>query len=437
MAALLITIPFISHAACERVANTSLLTSDLISAGYTAAAWSGAAHGLSGKLGLPSQISISSNNSFMPGGTLLASTLTNFLTGASSTAFTAKQILFRCAIEDANSLSEVYATQSTFPLAGGTETTDIENAYHTYVAGVAIRLTNQKTGNYFTRYWQSRQLTSDDWVQDENYIYIPASAFSDVYVELFKTASTAVAGIFTSPYLYTYPYDAGFITFRGPGLSNWGIVDGRLLGTNYPGWPTQWPGYFGMYNDVTFVRGAMCMVKEYPSVVNLPTISNSSLSNGDTSQNTFSISLSCEDSATSGIGNIGTGTASSVVAMGFLVNQPSAVTAAINLGLQTTSGGLTHLLDTNYGSEGVASGVGIRIYGESGNALNLLPSKTTRTGNQGGWYAYKDLTTSQGDSTDGITTYTGNFTASLEAISGQTPTAGTVNAQLQVVVSFQ
>lgn len=105
--------------------------------------------------------------------------------------------------------------------------------------------------------------------------------------------------------------------------------------------------------------------------------------------------------------------------------------------MQTTSGGITYLLDTNYGSEGVASGVGIRIYDENGNALNLLPSKTVRTGNQGGWYAYKNLTTTQGDSSDGVTTYTGNFTASLEAISGQTTSAGTVNAQLQVVVSFQ
>ena len=79
----------------------------------------------------------------------------------------------------------------------------------------------------------------------------------------------------------------------------------------------------------------------------------------------------------------------------------------------------------------------IYCYDESGNALNLLSSKTATTGNTGGWYAYKDLTTSQGDSTDGITTYTGNFTASLEAISGETVTAGSVNAQLQVVVSFQ
>jgi len=438
IATLLISTPIISHAVCVRVINTTLLTADLISSGYTAANWLGACHATcGGKLGLPPQISITTNNSFMPGGTLLASASASFLTGAQSTAFTANQILFRCALADADSLSEVYTAQSYYPFSGGTETTDIESAYHTYVDGVAVRLTNQKTGKYFTGRWQSRKLTSEDWVQDDTYIYIPASAFSDVYVEVFKTASKAITGITTTPYLYLYAYDAGFIAFRGPGLPSACIVDGVLESANICGWYDNWPGSFGLYNDVTFVRGAMCMVKEYPSVVNLPTISNSSLNNGDTSQSTFSISLSCEDSAVSGVGNVGTVTASSVVAMGFLVNQPSAVTAATNLGLQTTSGGITHLLDTNYGSEGVASGVGIRIYGESGNVLNLLPSKTTRTGNAGGWYAYKDLTTSQGDSTDGVTTYTGNFTASLEAISGQTATAGTVNAQLQVVVSFQ
>ncbi|MDH2898608.1 fimbrial protein, partial [Rahnella variigena] len=164
-------------------------------------------------------------------------------------------------------------------------------------------------------------------------------------------------------------------------------------------------------------------------------IRSSSLSNGETSASSFDISLSCESSAVSSV-NTST-TSSANVAMGFLVNQSTAVTAATNLGLVTSNGGLTHLLDTHYGSSGVASGVGIRIYNESGTALNLLSSTTPATGNTGGWYAYKDLTTSQDDSTDGLTTYTGNFTASLEAISGETVTAGSVNAQLQVVVSFQ
>lgn len=58
------------------------------------------------------------------------------------------------------------------------------------------------------------------------------------------------------------------------------------------------------------------------------------------------------------------------------------------------------------------------------------------SGNSYGWYGFKDLLslTGAGSGTD---IYTGDFTAELSAITGQTVTAGSVNAQLQVVVSFQ
>jgi len=372
----------------------------------------------------------------MPAGTLLASSTANFLTAAASTAFTANQILYKCALADAGSLYEFYATQSYSALAGLNETSDIEGAYHTYYNGLAIRLTNLKTGNYFNGYWQKREITEDEYITDSTSIYIPASAFSDVFVEVFKTASTvytnSAAAASRSYYTWANNMASGFITFVGPGMN--ALVEGNLEGNNYAGWSPNWPGQIALYNDVTIVKGAMCLVKDYPTVVLLPTISTVLLNSGESSQNTFDISLSCEDGAVSSVSQ--SSTSSSNVAMGFLVNQSTAVTAATTLGLTSTSG-LTHLLDTHYGSSGVASGVGIRIYDESGNALNLLSSKTATTGNAGGWYAYKDLTTSQGDSTDGVTTYTGNFTASLEAISGETVTAGSVNAQLQVVVSFQ
>ncbi|WP_413529548.1 fimbrial usher protein StbD [Rahnella inusitata] len=435
MGVVLLSSPLFSQANCTRVTSTSSLTTELINEGYTASSWTGACHNAcGGNIGLPPIVSISSSSSFTPAGSLLASSTANFLTASQAKAYTENQILFRCALADAGSLSEIYTTQSYSAYSGMYETTDIEGAYHTYVNNVAIRLTNLKTGNYFTGRWQSRLLTSDDWVQDDTYIYIPASAFSDVYVELLRTSSTAITGISTSPYLYAWGYNSGFIGFRGPGLASAGVVDGVLEGGNYYGWYENYPGSFGMYGHVTFVRGAMCLVKDYPSVVLLPTISTASLNNGETSQSTFDISLSCEDAA---ISSVSKSTSSSAnVAMGFLVNQSTAVTAATTLGLTSTNG-LTHLLDTNYGSSGVASGVGIRIYDQNGNVLNLLSSKTMTTGNDGGWYAYKDLTTSQDDSTDGVTTYTGNFTASLEAISGETVTAGSVNAQLQVVVSFQ
>lgn len=433
---LVLAFPIASHATCLKVTSTSALSSEIIAAGYTATSWVGTSRGTGGNIGLPSVISMSSGDSFMPAGTLLASSTASFLTAAASTAFTANQILYKCDLADAGSLYEFYATQSYSALAGLNETSDIEGAYHTYYNGLAIRLTNLKTGNYFNGYWQKRVLTEDEYITDSTSIYIPASAFSDVFVEVFKTASTVYTNSATaasrSYYAWSNNMASGFITFVGPGRN--ALVEGNLEANNYDGWSTYWTGQIALYNDVTIVKGAMCLVKDYPTVVLLPTISTVLLNSGESSQNTFDISLSCEDGAVSSVSQ--SSTSSSNVAMGFLVNQSTAVTAATTLGLTSTSG-LTHLLDTNYGSSGVASGVGIRIYDESGNALNLLSSKTATTGNAGGWYAYKDLTTSQGDSTDGVTTYTGNFTASLEAISGETVTAGTVNAQLQVVVSFQ
>lgn len=433
---LVLTLPIASHATCSKVTSTSALSSEIIAAGYTATRWVGTSRGTGGNIGLPSVISMSSGDSFMPAGTLLASSTANFLTAAASTAFTANQILYKCDLADAGSLYEFYSTQSYSALAGLNETSDIEGAYHTYYNGMAIRLTNLKTGNYFNGYWQKREITEDEYITDSTSIYIPASAFSDVFVEVFKTASTvytnSAAAASRSYYAWSNNMASGFITFVGPGMN--ALVEGNLEGNNYNGWSTYWPGQIALYNDVTIVKGAMCLVKDYPTVVLLPTISTVLLNSGESSQNTFDISLSCEDGAVSSVSQ--SSTSSSNVAMGFLVNQSTAVTAATTLGLTSTRG-LTHLLDSNYGSSGVASGVGIRIYDESGNALNLISSKTATTGNAGGWYAYKDLTTSQDDSTDGVTTYTGNFTASLEAISGEKVTAGTVNAQLQVVVSFQ
>ncbi|VFS73689.1 putative fimbrial usher protein StbD [Kluyvera cryocrescens] len=169
-------------------------------------------------------------------------------------------------------------------------------------------------------------------------------------------------------------------------------------------------------------------------MVFLPAISRSELNAGMSSQAPFSVSIECEAGAVSST-NAST-TTSANVAMGFLVNQPTAVSSAQTLRLVTSGGGLTWLLDNRYGSPGVASGVGIRIYNSNGSAINLLPDRgSSGTGNLRGWYAFKDLTSLASSGT--TNSYRGDFTASLEAISGQTITAGTVNAQLQVVVSFQ
>lgn len=419
---------------CIRVTSTSSLSSMAIAAGYTAADWTGACDTCHGNIGLPAVININSGTNFQPSGTLLASAVGNFLTAATNKTYTSKQILFRCTLSDAGSLYEMYATNGDNAYTGMYASAEIEGAYYDVAKNVAVRMTNLSTREYYSRYWKQRQITSADWYQDGTYIYIPASAFSNVLYEMYKISSTTYYLNASNYYKDAYTQPRGYIAFKGPGLASNSIVVGQDSAAYYHGWYANWPGAWSTYNAVSYVRGALCQVKDYPAVVLLPTISSAVLQAGGNSQAPFSISLECESGAVSGTA---ASTASKAnVAMGFLVNQPVAVRAAQALGLVTSGGGLTWLLDSHYGNSGVASGVGIKILNRSGKAINLLPDRsTTGTGNSRGWYAYQDLTSLT--STGEVNTYTGDFTASLEALSGQTVTPGTVNAQLQVVVNFQ
>lgn len=430
----LLLLPLTLWANCIKVTSNASLSSAAIAAGYTASSWTGACDTCSGNLGLPSVISINSGTSFQPAGSLIASSVGSFLTSASNVAYSPNQILYRCAVADASSLYEMYATNGDSAYAGMYASSEVDGAYYDVAKNIAVRMTNTTTGEYYSRYWKARQFTADSWYSDGTYIYIPASAFSNVLYEMYKISSTSYYVNGDNRYSDTWSQPRGYIAFKGPGLDTNSLVVGQDSASYWYGFYGNWPAAWSTYNNVTYVRGALCEVQNYPSVVLLPTISVGTLTGGGSSQAPFSISLQCETGAKA---STSTSTSSSAnVAMGLLVNQSNAVLQATQLGLTTSGGGLTWLLDSRYGSSGVASGVGIKIYDSNGSAINLLPDLTsTGTGNARGWYAYTDLTSLVSSDTSNI--YSGDFTASLEALSGQTVTAGTVNAQLQVVVSFQ
>ncbi|MGS9074010.1 fimbrial usher protein StbD, partial [Salmonella enterica subsp. enterica serovar Infantis] len=68
--------------------------------------------------------------------------------------------------------------------------------------------------------------------------------------------------------------------------------------------------------------------------------------------------------------------------------------------------------------------------------INLIQHRNNKvTANATDRYGNKDLTTRE--SSGSVENYSGDFTASLEAIGGQTVNAGSVNEQLKAVVSFQ
>lgn len=427
-------VPLSLQANCIKVTGNASLSAAAREAGYTATGWEGACDTCSGNVGLPSVISINSGNTFQPSGTLLASSVGNFLTSATNKPYSPNQILYRCAVADAGKLYEMYATNGDSTYAGKNITNEVDGAYYDYVKNVAVRITHLATGEYYSRYWKARQLTSEDWYSDGTYIYIPASAFSNVLYEMFKIDSTRYHYNSSNRYVDAFTQPRGYIAFKGPGLATNHLDVGKDSNSVWNGFHGDWPGAWSTFRNVTYIRGAVCEVRDYPAVVLLPTVSAATLKDGGSSQAPFSITLQCESGAISGI-NASTANAANV-AMGFLVNQPNAVAKATGLGLATRTGGLMWLLDNNYGNSGVASGVGIKIYNARGAAINLLPNLASMgSGNDRGWYAYKDLTALVSSGNGEI--YSGDFTASLEAIPGQITTSGTVNAQLQVVVSFQ
>jgi len=141
-----------SWAACSRVTSSSTLSQAAIDAGYTATSWTGACDTCNGRnIGIPGVISLSSG-AFQPSGTLLASSAISFLSQGATTAYTSNQILFRCAVADADSLYEMYATNGDNTWTGMYAASEVEGAYYSYVRNVAVRLTNLKTGAYFSRF---------------------------------------------------------------------------------------------------------------------------------------------------------------------------------------------------------------------------------------------------------------------------------------------
>jgi len=412
--------------------GTSSIPQKVANMGYTAAPWgNGVLNAAAGTISFGTISMGTGAEALAPAGTVIASADLPFLDKGMKEPYAANQIVFKCALSDAEELYEVYALPGGSGMFyGGKAVTDIEGAYQTPAMGIAYRITNQKTGLYYTGYWQERKLTSDDYFVVDSTLYIPASSFDSATFELLKTND--VYGTPTRNAFSQIVTPQAYEALRTSGINNTAKT-GSLA---YAPTPAMTSAVWSMRGgSTTIIHGNTCTLADFDQVVKLPPISVGNLRIGDKSSNTFNVAISCEKGAHSGTA---TNINDAPVAVGFLVTQPAALSQASTLGLQTSAGGISHLLDNNYGASGVASGVGIRLYAATGEALNLLSSTaTTGSGAAAGWYGYADLMGQRGVTTEGNTEYGGTFTASLEQLPGLTAQAGSVNAQAQIIVSLQ
>lgn len=431
---------FSASATCYKITatNTNSSSNTYTEPGKgTAANWTGTTDS-GGSIGsLPTVVNIN-NSAFQPDGTLIGTGIAP-LTGAQS--YNPDQILFRCQASDANNLYEYYATNGDSTYAGRTEVGTpygIPNAYQSYVPGMAIRVTNTLTGEYFSRYWKARQLTDLD-KDSQGWILVKAKNFSDAKIELFRLSASPGGWGATATGVYPSSQPSAYIAFKGGGISS-ALSVGADSGTVYDGWYASWPGAVNMYNRLYIRRSASCMVNNVTPVVMFPLMTVGQLKSGVTSQKPISISFSCQTGspANSGLTPVASGVSANQTAMGILVNAANAATAQ-SLGLATSGGGITYLVSDNYGTDpAVAQGVGIQISRANGVVMNLLGSLSGSVlgGSAAGWYPVLDDATA-GKAVSGVTTYNKTLYATLKAIPGAKVTTGKVSASAQVIIQVQ
>lgn len=405
-------------ASCTRISKTQA-TDEYGSYGV----WGGAYDANNGPLNLPSTINITDEN-FQPNGTLLASSVVDFVQYGQKSGYDPEQILFSCTADSAGQLYEIYATNGDNAYGGLYEdgaTYGLEHSYATYQKNLVVRITNNETGQYFKKNWQYRALTNLDTDASGN-ILVKAKNFTSVTIELYRIGD--VRGAIT-PGAYGYSQPAGYIAFGGPGISY--PADGADSQTSYPGWYAYWPGNISLYKNTNIRRSKACRFNSVTPNVLFPTISTEEINNGGSRTANIDITYQCQSGYTAGV-------SAGQNAVGFQVSSGS-YSAALAEGLTTTGSGLTYLLSNQYGVDSnVATGVGIRLERE-GTTLNWLSDANVMTGgNADGWYKLNGTQVATDDVAD---SYQESFSAILEALPGQTATPGKVYAQAQVFIRVQ
>lgn len=402
--------------------------------------WPGACDTCNGPLGLPTVVNVS-DSSFQPYPTLLASAVAPFTQFGATAGYNPEQVLFRCAPADA--VYEMFSTNGDDQFSGyysGGDRMGMEigltAAYRTAWPNVLLRLTHMASGEYITHIWKEHLLTKLD-KDSRGFHLIKVKNLSAVRSELYSAPLESGVSFpysaTTKSQMYLRTQPEGYVAIKGPGLA-YPKVGQAHAGGNWAGLPANWPGTIGLYKDVTLKRYPTCAVLTVTPYVLFPSISHMEINRGDSVTAPFEVRIKCQPGAINSTAPGGT-------AIGVLVS-PGSLAVSNQLKLANSSGGLAYLVSENYGSSGIAQGVGIRILRGS-SAINLLANENSAGGSDAenvGWYPHIGKETQYVGSVDGSSVFNEVFHARLEKFQvGTQPavTAGKVRATAQVVIRVQ
>ncbi|GIU32445.1 fimbrial protein [Shewanella sp. MBTL60-007] len=391
--------------------------------------WWAPGDGSPGPMGWPTSINVAAPSSpLQPTGSVIAETTAPMTQFGRAGGYDPELILYICDATDAGSLYELYATDGGVDMAGRQEdglAYGIPGGYRTALQNTVARITHLGTGEYFSRYWKERPLTGLDTDGSGN-ILVKAKNFATIKAEIIKVP-TGHGWYFTDA-IYNYTNSFGFLVFKGPGLWTSLINAGDDSQSVYHGWYDDWPGSIALHNQgLTIRREPHCVFLTVTPSVAFASIAASTLNSGGDDTQSFNLQYRCENSYSPGV-------SAGEFSYAFKVGAET-VAAAPSVGINVMGGsGVTHLLDNGYISNpGSAKGVGIRITDlDSTTDINLATNELIMGGgNLDGWYS----AVGGAPSVSGTTTiWTRNFSATLEALPGETAEAGTVQATARVFI---
>nr|WP_318384188.1 fimbrial protein [uncultured Enterobacter sp.] len=377
------------------------------------------------------------SNDLQPVGTILATSF--FTLFPSKGGIEPDTVLFECDLADANNIYQVFATNGDSNVGGFTNFGD--NYFQTFFRYTALKLVEADSGLEFTRIWQKTPITHYATVGDK--IQIRGQDFSAIRAELIKTdqydptpgfASWGCPGPAAAD--YTGPYNCqqpnGYVAFSGPGVELTEI--GLDSNTNFPGWGLVRYYAFGMnIGPSTVTNNNTCGVVSTTPVVTFAKISPAELVAGGNRSANFNVEIRCQDGVDSGVSHGQTSIA--------IQTSMPAYIAAQKINLVNGAGGVSYLLSDGYGTDtSVATGVGIRLEDSAGMQryfTGWAPCVSDcASAENSGWYPVLSNATSNGTN-GGYTTYESTYSAILEALPGQTPKAGKVDAMAYVLVKVQ
>ncbi|KGD84321.1 hypothetical protein HA47_07340 [Pantoea stewartii subsp. indologenes] len=355
------------------------------------------------------------------------------------------QLLYTCDITDEGKTYENFATNGDSNVGGLNG--NGEFVYQTYFPFIGIKITRNKDGKVFQRYWQQSPISGH---KEGNRLNFYARDFSSVTAEIYRFPATYRGGgnkfgcadpakDTATDISYSCTQPNGYTVFVGPGWNdNRKITPGSDSATNYDGFGySNWIGFGMVYSPANTFRQKSwgCRVYSYPPTVTLPAVTVAALKSGIETGSNFNITYRCGGLAIASM-------------IGTLAGQGGPGTDKISVAFKTTNPNpLTpswtpYLISDNSGQDGYASNVGINI-GIPGveNMLGFVTSNVPETGTGiqtlRGWFSPLSGEVSRQVYNDTSMDITSQYFASYAVVNPGAPvTPGKVDATAYITVRY-